>query len=105
MYDLDNLTLKELQDLRNKVDRAITGFEERKRREAIVAVEAAAREHGFSLNDLTGGAKLPGRRGGKVAPKYANPQNVEQTWTGRGRRPAWVQDALASGKSLDDLAI
>lgn len=104
MNDLDNLTLKELHELRNKVDRAISSFEERKRREAIAAVEAAAREHGFSLNDLTG-AKVSGRRGGKVAPKYANPQNAEQTWTGRGRRPQWVQDALLSGKSLDDLAI
>ncbi len=104
MNDLDNLTLKELHELRNRVERAITGFEERKRREAMAAVEAAAREHGFSLNDLTG-AKLAVRRGGKVAPKYANPQNAEQTWTGRGRRPQWVQAALASGKSLDDLAI
>ncbi len=104
MNDLDNLTLRELHELRAKVDRAISSFEERKRREALSAVEAAAREHGFSLNELTG-AKLPSRRGGKVAPKYANPQNAEQTWTGRGRRPQWVQEALASGKSLNDLAI
>ena len=104
MNDLDNLTLRELHELRAKVERAITSFEERKRREAMAAAEAAAREHGFSLNELTG-AKVAGRRGGKVAPKYANPQNPEMTWTGRGRRPQWVQDALASGKSLDDLAI
>ncbi|NHF72962.1 H-NS histone family protein [Paracoccus xiamenensis] len=104
MNDLDNLTLKELQELRNKVERAISSFEERKRREAMAAADAAAREHGFSLNELTG-AKVAGRRGGKVAPKYANPQNAEQTWTGRGRRPQWVQEALASGRSLEDLAI
>ncbi|MBA4490981.1 H-NS histone family protein [Paracoccus sp. S1E-3] len=104
MNDLETLTLKELQELRGKVERAITSYEERKRREAMAAAEAAAREHGFSLNELTG-AKVAGRRGGKVAPKYANPENAEQTWTGRGRRPQWVQEALASGKSLDDLAI
>lgn len=28
----------------------------------------------------------------KVAPKYRNPANSEQTWTGRGRSPLWVRD-------------
>ena len=104
MNDLDNLTLKELHELRAKVERVIISFEERKRREAMAAAEAAAREHGFSLNELTG-AKVVGRRGGKVAPKYANPQKPDMAWTGRGRRPQWVQDAVATGKSLDDRAV
>ena len=103
MFDLNNLSLKELRDLRTKVDRSIAGFEERKRREAMAALEDAAREHGFSLSELTG-AKAS-RRGAKVAAKYANPEDASQTWTGRGRRPHWVQQALESGKSLEDLAI
>lgn len=103
MLDLENMSLKELRDLRGKVDRAIVGFEERKRRAAMAALEDAAREHGFSLNELTG-AKTA-RRGGKVAPKYANPADASQTWTGRGRRPLWIQAALDSGKSLSDLEL
>jgi len=27
------------------------------------------------------------------------------TWTGRGRKPKWVEKHLASGKSLDEIAI
>lgn len=27
------------------------------------------------------------------------------TWVGRGPRPQWVQDALASGKKLGDFAV
>ena len=103
MLDLENMSLKELRDLRSKVDRSIAGFEERKRREALAAVEEAARSHGFSLTDLTG-AK-PARRASKVAPKYANPDDSTQTWTGRGRRPHWIQAALDSGKALGDLEI
>lgn len=34
---------------------------------------------------------------GKVAPKYRNPANPEQTWTGRGRTPLWVQDLQKNG--------
>jgi DNA-binding protein H-NS len=38
-------------------------------------------------------------------PKYRNPQNVSETWSGRGKRPRWVDIALASGDSLESLAI
>ena len=41
----------------------------------------------------------------KVPAKYANPTDPVQTWTGRGRKPAWVNDFLTSGKTLDDLMI
>ncbi|MGZ9032950.1 MAG: H-NS histone family protein [Rhodospirillales bacterium] len=40
-----------------------------------------------------------------MLPKYRNPDNPEETWSGRGRQPRWVQAALAEGETLDDLAI
>ncbi|MDO5648341.1 H-NS histone family protein [Paracoccus sp. (in: a-proteobacteria)] len=100
--DFDQMSLKEMRDLRAKLDRAINSYEDRKRRAAMAAVEEAAREHGFNLADLTG-AKT--RRGGTVAPKYANPADPTMTWTGRGRKPRWVVDQMEQGKDLEDLAI
>ncbi|WP_255471037.1 H-NS family nucleoid-associated regulatory protein [Paracoccus sp. M683] len=91
-----------MRDLQGKLDRAINSYEDRKRREAIAAVETMAREHGFSLNELTGGKT---RRAGTVPPKYSNPADPTMTWTGRGRKPRWVQESLERGKSLDDLLI
>jgi DNA-binding protein H-NS len=40
----------------------------------------------------------------KLAPKYRNPE-TGKTWSGRGKRPQWIQDALAVGKSVADYAI
>jgi DNA-binding protein H-NS len=100
--DFDHMDLKEMRELRAKLDRAINSYEDRKRREALAAIEEAARVHGFNLADLTGGKP---RRTGTVAPKYANPQDPTMTWTGRGRKPRWVQDSLESGKELEDLLI
>lgn len=100
--DLDKMSLKELRDLRARLDRAISSFEDRKRREALAAIEEAARDHGFNLADLTGGKP---RRIGTVPPKYANPEDPTMTWTGRGRKPRWVQDSLEGGKQLEDLLI
>lgn len=100
--DFDTMSLKELRDLRTKLDRAINSYEDRKRREAMHAIEEAAREHGFNLAELTG-TKI--KRVGSVAPKYVNPEDPTMTWTGRGRKPRWVHDSLENGKQMEDLLI
>jgi DNA-binding protein H-NS len=41
----------------------------------------------------------------KVSPKFQNPKQASQTWTGRGKRPHWVTEMLEAGKSLDDIRI
>jgi DNA-binding protein H-NS len=40
-----------------------------------------------------------------VAPKYADPANLENTWTGRGRKPKWLVKALESGCTVEAFAI
>ena len=35
--------------------------------------------------------------GRKVAPKYRDPANAANTWTGRGRMPQWVQALHSAG--------
>jgi DNA-binding protein H-NS len=49
----------------------------------------------------------PRSRGPVNPPKYRNPENPLQTWSGRGKRPAWVVDYLAGDPSnlLQDLLI
>ena len=56
-----------------------------------------AKQHGFEINDLFGRG---GRGGGKgsVAPKYRDPKNLANTWTGRGRMPRWMAAATKGGK-------
>lgn len=41
----------------------------------------------------------------KVLPKYRNPKDPAETWSGRGKQPYWVRVQLQSGKKLDDLRI
>ncbi|MGX9356717.1 H-NS histone family protein [Roseobacteraceae bacterium S113] len=98
--DLDALSLDELKKLRKDVEKAITSFEARKKREALAALESKAAELGFSLSELTGAAKKS-----VAAPKYRNPADSSQTWSGRGRQPEWYKAALAGGASQDDLKI
>lgn len=99
--NLETLSLAELRDLRNKVEKAISSYEDRRRKEALAAVELAAREHGFNLAELTGAKPARSR----IAAKYANPADPSQTWSGRGRKPRWIQEYLESGKPIEDLSI
>lgn len=99
---LATMDLQSMQRLRKELDLAIAGHEERKRREAIQAVEQAAREHGFKLGELLGDRKL-GKGDKDAVAKYVNPDNPTQTWVGRGRRPDWIRTALQAGYSLDDM--
>ncbi|MCW0422220.1 H-NS histone family protein [Xanthomonas sacchari] len=76
-----------------------------------------AKSHGYSIEEVFGGTPAargrkagkpgpkPGRKLGKVPPKYRNPANAAETWTGRGKQPRWLADLVAKGKKVDDFLI
>jgi len=101
--DLDAMSLKELKELNAQTARAIANFENRKKQQAISALEEQAKALGFSLSDLVGVAPVRKRKPARA--KYANPANSGETWTGRGRKPRWVEAVLKAGKSLESLLI
>lgn len=101
--DINSLSLKELKELQSQVAKSIASFEDRKKKEALAAIEEIARANGFSLAELTGTAVT--RKRAPAAAKYANPNDASDTWSGRGRKPRWFAAALAAGKQPDDMAI
>jgi len=101
--DLNSLSLKELKELQAQVNKTINGYQERRKRETIAELEEIARARGFSLSELTGAA--PTRKRSPSVPKYANPANKADTWSGRGRTPRWFSEALAKGKKPESMAI
>ncbi len=101
--DLSSLTLDELKKLQKDVNKAVETYEDRRKQEARAAVEAKAREMGFSLSELTDGSGKKGKT--PNPPKFRHPENPSLTWSGRGRQPAWIKEALENGTSLDDFLI
>ena len=51
------------------------------------------------------GPNRPRRAYPKVLPKYQNPKNTAETWSGRGKQPHWVQAQLRAGKKLEHFLI
>lgn len=103
MIDLNELSLADLKKLQKDVAKAIESFGDRERKAARAELEALARDRGFTLAQLIDDLGTKPRKA--VAPKFANPLDPSETWTGRGRKPRWVVAALDAGKSMDDLAI
>lgn len=99
--NIQEMSRTELETLRADVDKALSTLDDRRKAEARAAAERAAREHGFALDDLVAKEKT----NKKNPARYRNTADPRQTWTGRGRQPNWIKDALAEGRSLDDFLI
>ena len=99
MINLETMSVAELQELQKQLTKALAAAEVRQRNDAIAAADEVARNHGFaSLRELLGtGNDTP------TLPKYINPSDPTMTWTGRGRKPLWIEEALSQGKTMDEL--
>ena len=41
----------------------------------------------------------------KVQPKFRNPNNPSETWSGRGKMPRWLVILIASGRNRDEFRV
>lgn len=106
----------ELDALQRALEVELRRREELRRTATKDRILQLADESGLSKDELVallqggrgsrGSRGKPGKQGkqGKVAPKYRDPQ-TGQTWSGRGRSPVWMRQALEAGKSKEDFAI
>lgn len=111
--DLSTLSVTELRRLAKNVDKAIETAENKRLKEARAAVEKVAKEYGVSIGALvteekpksTAKKAKPAAKKTAAKPKYRNPGDPKQTWTGKGRRPKWYMDAVAAGTAEADLLV
>lgn len=105
---------KTLAQLQKQIAALEQKAEALKRKEAqgvIARIKEAIAHYGLTAADLgLAGAKRGPKPGAKRAAakkkpaakaKYRDDQG--RSWTGHGRRPQWFVDALAAGKTLEDL--
>jgi DNA-binding protein H-NS len=101
-FNLKSMSFDDLIQLRHGVEEMIS----QKATSAKKELQAKLDE----LENLTGSAPVVKKRRGvlagtKVAPKYRNPKNRTQTWSGRGRTPLWLQAMIKQGHKIDEFAI
>ena len=110
MMNLESMTESELRELIRSAEEALDRLIAKRARSTLKEAKRMAAEVGFEvtftkLGKAGGGKEKPQSPRGKAVRKYRNPDNPEETWSGRGRPPKWVQAALARRETLADLAI
>lgn len=121
--DVNTLSQKELASLINQAKKRQTTLKKRKSATTVRArLTALARAEGYTVAELFGAgtasgartastrsapakAARKGRKLGKVEPKYRNPANAAETWTGRGKQPRWLAEMVRNGQKVDEFLI
>jgi DNA-binding protein H-NS len=113
-FDLNKITqeeliknpLKDLLAFQEILNKAVETRRENEKREIYEKIQSLASESGFSLSELL--PNMPSEKNIKKATakiKYRNPNNKDEGWTGKGRKPAWLVALLDAGKKLEDFAV
>ena len=117
--NLSDYTQSQLHQLDARITKEIGKRQAASRLDLLKRMQALAQEAGLSLDDLrlelngarpadstTGDAprRVSAPKKAPLPAKYRNPNNLNISWSGRGRRPAWIAAWLANGGTLDGLA-
>lgn len=102
--DLSGYSLEELNALVERAKKAITHKEHSRVQEVRSEIERLAGELNMTVEEVMGfdsRKKKGGKATGPGKVKFRNPANPGQTWTGRGKRPRWLQEAIDQGADLE----
>ena len=84
---LNKMSLEDLLEVQTEVGKLIKEYQKGRRKELQKKFKEMASQAGFTLNEVVGsGVDEPKKRNYK--PKYQNPENPDQTWTGLGKKTA-----------------
>lgn len=106
--NLDALSPAELQALIKSAEAQMGAARKTHIHEVRAKMDALLASSGLTLDEVYPRRGSKGTKSPKaaVAPKYRNPDNAAQTWSGRGKRPLWFVEALKKrGVTAESLLI
>ena len=100
--NLESLEIEQLTDLLGRVQAEMASREKGNREELRAELERRMATEGYKMTDIFPelGTGAPSGALRKRPAKYRNPQNPDQTWSGIGRTPKWVQ-AIVDERGID----
>lgn len=94
--NLDSLSPAELKALIKSAEAQMESARKNQVQEVRAKIDALLKGARLTIEEVYPRRGGKGAKGPKapVAPKYRNPADATQTWSGRGKRPAWFSEAL-----------
>jgi len=107
--DLDSLSPAELEALIKSAEAQMQSARRNHVQQVRTKIEGLLKSSGVTIDEVyprRGGQGRMGPKPAAAAPKYRNPENPAQTWSGRGKRPIWFSEALKKkGTTADSMLI
>jgi len=99
--NLAELSIADLQELQATIEKEIQVRRSTEKDRLKKQFQEQAIAAGLTLDDIFG--KGPAKGTAKV--KFRDPDDPNKTWAGRGRKPAWLVDAIAEGRNIEDFRV
>ncbi|MFY1709650.1 H-NS family nucleoid-associated regulatory protein [Tritonibacter scottomollicae] len=100
--NLVQLSRTELEVLAKDIKARMVELEKENKERAYTEMLAIAAKYEVSFQAVVDKfGKATKKSTSKGVPRYANPNDPSQTWTGRGRRPTWLTEAVQSGIPIE----
>lgn len=103
LIDFNDYTLEDLELLIIEASSEIQKRREASAQKVKQQIKQLLNESGLSLQEVFEEPLL--RKPRKVPPKYRNPDNPDETWSGRGKMPVWLRERVEAGAQREDFLI
>ncbi len=104
MTKYSDLSEQELTAMIQDAEKALQKKKDAQKKAVIQQIESLAASIGVKVI-IEDERKSSPRKGSRVPPKYRNPENSMQTWSGRGVMPKWMQTLIDEGQKKSDFLI
>lgn len=89
--EINTLSLEQLEAQKASYEKRIAELRQQERDAALQTVRELVAKHKFTAKEISQ-PTASAQSADAVEPKYRNPETGE-TWSGRGRAPAWLEGA------------
>jgi DNA-binding protein H-NS len=108
--NLDGMSIDELWQLHEEISRVLSVRLTLEKRELEKRLTQLRREKEMRQSEPADAESLKSasrerRKYPRVFPKYRNPKEPSETWSGRGKQPRWLAAALKTGRTIEEFVI
>jgi DNA-binding protein H-NS len=104
--DLDAMSVDEMWRLHEQIGQVLSvrlTSEKRELEKRLAQLRHESELHSASTEEF--GVPRERRKYPRVYPKYRNPDEPSETWSGRGKQPRWLVAALKTGHRIEEFMI
>jgi DNA-binding protein H-NS len=109
-FNLDAMSIDDMWQLHEEISKVLSVRLTTEKRELEKRLAQLRRENEMRRSEPADAQSAKGptrerRKYPRVSPKYRNPKEPSETWSGRGKQPRWLAAALKTGHTIEEFVI